>query len=249
LKNEGFYLEILIYIALIIFISAAVRGAFGFGDALIAMPLLALVIDIKIASPIVALMGLASCVILIVANKQKIALKPILPLIIFSAIGIPLGVWFLKESSETLVKIVLGATLLIFSAYSLLKPNLFRLKTEWLSLPFGLVSGMLGGAYNSNGPPIIIYGSMRRWQPVEFRLKLQWIFLPTNICIITGHLAAGLWTSQVLELACVSVPAIILGLFIGSRLGKIIPQHRFNVFVYVFLAVIGLVLLGKQLIF
>ena len=49
---------IIIYLLVVLFISTLVRATFGFGDALIAMPLLALVINIKIVTPLVAIIAI-----------------------------------------------------------------------------------------------------------------------------------------------------------------------------------------------
>lgn len=47
----------LLPVLLILFLSTLVRSTFGFGDALVAMPLLALFIAIKTATPVVAIIA------------------------------------------------------------------------------------------------------------------------------------------------------------------------------------------------
>jgi len=49
------YDHIMIIIVFVMFLSALIRATFGFGNALVAMPLLALVLDLKSAAPLVAL--------------------------------------------------------------------------------------------------------------------------------------------------------------------------------------------------
>ena len=56
------------YVAAIVFLATLVRSTFGFGDALVAMPLLTLLIgDAKVATPIVAV---ASAVVAIWVSIQ-----------------------------------------------------------------------------------------------------------------------------------------------------------------------------------
>jgi hypothetical protein len=43
-----------------------------------------------------------------------------------------------------------------------------------------------------NGPPLVIYGSMRRWSPQHFRATLQGYFLPASIIGMSGYRLAGL---------------------------------------------------------
>ena len=48
---------IILAILSILFISTFIRSTLGFGDALLAMPLLTLIIGVQTATPLVALMG------------------------------------------------------------------------------------------------------------------------------------------------------------------------------------------------
>ncbi len=237
----------LVIIILIFFVASLSRSTFGFGDALIAMPLLALIMDIKVATPIVAFMGFFISLVILIRNWQNLEIKKIWRLIVFSLIGIPFGIIYLKDTNEFIVKLVLAIILIIFSCYKLIKPNFFRLKNDKFSFIFALLSGALGGAYNTNGPPIIIYGSLREWNPQEFRLLLQGIFLPTNLMIIIFHGLAGLWTGLVFQYFFISLPFIFIAILVGRRLNKIIPKERFVKYVYVFLLLIALVLLGDTI--
>lgn len=238
---------IFIIVLIIIFFSSLYRSTFGFGDALIAMPLLALLIDIKIASPIVAFMGFAVSVFILLGNKQTQNFRKIWQLVLFSIIGIPIGLLFLKGINENVVKIVLSIILIIYSLFSLTYPKLY-LKTNKSAFAFGIVSGILGGAYNTNGPPIIMYGTLRRWTPDEFRLLLQGVFLPTNLFIIIGHGFAGLWTGIVFQIMIYALPTVMVATIIGNILNKRIPAEKFEKLIYYFLIGIGLVLLIQSII-
>lgn len=237
----------LVVVLIIFFVASLSRSTFGFGDALIAMPLLALVMDIKVATPIVAFMGFFISLIILIRNWQNLEIKKIWKLIVSSLAGIPLGVLFLKDTNEFIVKLVLAIILIIFSIYKLLRPNLLNLKKDKFSILFGFFSGVLGGAYNTNGPPIIIYGTLRNWSPQEFRLLLQGVFLPTNLMIIVSHGIAGLWTFEVFQYFFLSLPIIFIAMLIGRKLNKIIPKERFVNYVYVFLFIIACVLLGDTI--
>ena len=237
---------VFILVLAIIFAASLYRATFGFGDALIAMPLLALLINIKIATPIVAFMGFAVSVFILLGNRQKQDLKKIWQLVIFSIIGIPIGLFFLKNINENIVKIVLAFILIIYSLFSLTYPHLY-LKTNKSAFAFGIVSGILGSAYNTNGPPIIMYGTLRKWTPEEFRLLLQGVFLPTNMFIIIGHGFAGLWTGDVVKVMLYALPTVMIATIIGNILNKKIPAEKFEKLIYYFLIGIGVVLLIQSI--
>ena len=56
----------------------------------------------------------------------------------------------------------------------------------WL-LGSGFCSGILGGAYGMNGPPLAVYGSLRRWSPQHFRATLQTCYLPARLLGLWAH--------------------------------------------------------------
>jgi uncharacterized membrane protein YfcA len=160
-------------------------------------------------------------------------------------IGIPIGLYFLQTADDTIVRIVLGAILVGYGLYNLVSPKLPYLKTEALAWPFGLASGILGGAFNSNGPPIVIYGTLRRWAPESFRATLQSVFLPTNLMVLASHAVGGLWTHEVFTLYAYSLPLMLLATLVGIRFGKRIPKEQFQKIVYGFLVAMGALLIVR----
>jgi hypothetical protein len=227
-----------------LFLASFVRSTFGFGDALIAMPLLAFFINIKTAAPIVAFMSSIIAIYILIGNYKKIRFKAIWQLIIFSIIGIPIGILYLEGAAENLIKIILGIVLILFSTYKLFKPDLLNLNTDKYGWIAGSIAGILGGAYNTNGPPIIIYGSMRKWKPGEFRAILQGIFFPTNIFIVAGHGIAGNWTNEILTTTLIALPFVIISTILGGILNKKISSERFVRFIYIMLIAIALIMIG-----
>lgn len=232
----------IIFILSILFFSSLIRSTFGFGDALIAMPLLTLAVGINTATPLIALIASVIASVILFQTWRNIDFKNILTLIIFSVIGIPLGVLFLKGSAESLVKIILSVVLILFATYKLFKPNLMKLRSNKLAFAFGLLGGILGGAYNTNGPPIIIYGTLRGWESGKFREILQGIFLPTNIFIALSHGIAGMWTSEVFLYFIYSIPVVVIALLLGTYLNRKIPSDKFSKYIYILLIAIGLYL-------
>jgi uncharacterized membrane protein YfcA len=110
-------------------------------------------------------------------------------------------------------------------------------------VPFGLLAGILGGAYNTNGPPVVLYGALRRWPPERFRATLLGYFLPAAVMICAGHALGGLWSVRVFQLYALSLPAVALALLVGVRLGRRIPERLFGRVLNAALVGLGLLLL------
>ncbi|MBN1954894.1 MAG: sulfite exporter TauE/SafE family protein [Anaerolineae bacterium] len=228
---------------MILFLSTLVRSAFGFGNALVAMPLLVLLIGVGNATPLVALGGATVSVWILLESWRQVNGRAAWRLILSTMLGIPGGLLLLKFAPEAVAKGLLGVVLVGFSLYSLLRFQLPVLRNERWSYLFGLVAGILGGAYNANGPPVVMYGVMRKWPPAQFRATLQGYFLITGAIILVSHSLAGMWTAEVLWLYIYGLPAIVAGLLIGGWVHKRIPGEQFTSAVNLFLLLMGITLL------
>jgi len=234
-----------ILVLVIIFFSTFVRSALGFGDALIAMPLLAFVVGMQTATPLVAMGASTIAFTILLKSWRKVEIKAAWRLVISTWIGIPIGLFFLKEAPESLIKAILGILLVVFGLYNLITPQLPRLKTEKWAYATGLLAGILGGAYNTNGPPVVVYGMLRKWTPEKFRATLQGYFLPTGAAILIGHGLSGLWTPEVVRLYVYCLPVIIGSVLVGGIVNQKIPKGKFDKIIYGFLVVIGLLLIVR----
>src|ERR1051325_1271536 len=121
-------------------------------------------------------------------------------------LGIPLGLMLLKNGGESVVKGVLAVVIIVFSVYSLLGGKDRELSDDRLAWLFGFGAGVLGGAYGMNGPPLVIYGSLRKWSPQHFRATLQGYFLPASLAGMWGYSLAGLWTPAVSRFYLLPLP-------------------------------------------
>ncbi len=234
-----------ILVLVILFLSTFIRSALGFGDALIAMPLLAIVVGLQVATPLTAMGATTIAIIILIKAWKKVDIKAAWRLVITTWIGIPIGIFFLKEAPELLVKSLLGIIITGFGLYNLIVPNLPRLLNENWAYLTGLIAGILGGAYNTNGPPVVIYGMLRRWDSEKFRATLQGYFLPTGAAILISHGIAGMWTPQVVHLYLYSIPVIVGAVLIGGKVNQLIPQGKFDKIIYGFLVIIGILLIIK----
>lgn len=232
-----------IAVLLIIFCATLIRAVFGFGNALVAMPLLAMTpIGMKTATPLIALTGIVLTVIILVKDWRVVDIRNTWQLLIATVPGIPLGLILLNGAYENTGKIILALVIILFSCYGLFRPRLVRLKNAWMVYPFGFLAGVLGSAYNSNGPPIVIYGTLRRWPPDLFRANLQGYFFMSSVIIIAGHGMGGLWTPSVGWYFLLSLPLVLLSLWIGNRINRSIPQGHFDRYIHILLILVGTLL-------
>lgn len=234
---------ILLHVILVLFVATLVRSAFGFGEALIAVPLLALAIPVEVAVPLAVLVSITVAALILLQDWRQVHVRSASRLVFFTLLGIPLGLVLLRMIQEFAMKAALGAIIAAFAAYSLTSRHSRELKDDRLAWFFGFNAGVLGGAYGMNGPPLAIYGALRRWPPEYFRATLQAYFLPASITGMAGYALAGLWTPAVNRFYLVSLPGVMIAIFLGRSLNRRMHSARFAACVYVGLIAIGVVLL------
>ena len=226
----------------IVFCASLVQSLSGFGFALIIMPLVTLIAGLQTAAPMVALTALTVYSINLIRYRRAIDVGAALRLGIGSALGVPLGIWVLTNVDEALVKQVMGVILIAYAAYALARPTTSWRPSPYWAYPVGFLAGCLSGAYNAPGPPVIIYGSLRQWPRDEFRAVLQAIFFVNGTLVVSSHLLAHRVTVEVLTLFLCAVPALVLGILVGSRLDRLVDRRRFRIVVISLIGVMGLAL-------
>lgn len=230
-------------------IATLIRSAFGFGEALVAVPLLAFFIPLDVAAPLAVLVSITIASIVVVQDWEKIHLRSVNWLVLSTLFGIPLGLLLLTSSHQKVAKATLGLIIMAFSTYSLIGRTPFELKRDhrgWLFL-CGFCAGVLGGAYGMNGPPLAVYGAMRRWSAQHFRATLQGYFLPASIIGMSGYWLAGLWTPIVTHYYLLSLPVTVLGVFLGRVINHRLHGEAFLKYLYLGLAGIGALLLVQAI--
>jgi uncharacterized membrane protein YfcA len=234
-----------LYLVLVVFLATLIRSALGFGEALFAVPLLALLLPLRVAAPLAVLLSITIAGIIVIQDWQKIHLRSTGWLLFATLFGIPLGLLLLTSSHQRTAKVALALVLITFSAYSVFGSKPLELKTDNLVWLFGcgFFAGVLGGAYGMNGPPLAIYGAMRRWSPQHFRATLQGYFLPASIIGMAGYWLAGLWVPAVTHYYLISLPATLPAVLLGRLVNHRLREETYLKYVYAGLAGIAAVLL------
>jgi uncharacterized membrane protein YfcA len=234
-----------IYVIAVLFVATLVRTTFGFGEALIAVPLLALRIPIAVATPLAVAVSIIVAAVAVARDWRHIDLHNASWLIGGSLVGLPFGVLLLKWGSDRLVHLLLGGVIIAVSLYSLRGPIQARLhgrRHGWL-IGAGICSGVLGGAYGMNGPPLAIYGALRGWSPAEFRATLQGYFLIASLAGLASYAGVGFWNPPVTRYFVAALPLVLIAIAIARLLSKRLDATRFFRTVFVGLTVIGAVLI------
>jgi len=233
----------------VIFFATLIRSAFGFGEALFAVPLLALFIPLQVAAPLAVLVSITIAAVVVAQDCRRIHVRSAGWLVAATLVGIPVGLWLLTSSHQQAVRITLAVFILTFAIYSLAgrrPPELKQDSKPWL-LGCGFVAGVFGGAYGMNGPPLVIYGAMRRWSAQHFRATLQAYFLPASILGMAGYWFTGLWVPAVTHFYLLSLIILLPAVWLGRAINHRLHGDVFLKYVFAALGIIGIVLLTQSL--
>lgn len=222
-------------------------GLTGFGSGLIAMALLTPVLGVATAAPMFALISIGAECLMFLRYRQHIQLQSVWRLALASLIAIPIGILIIPHLNEHVVLIILGVVVAGYGCYSLFMPHLPTLANRRWGFAFGFASGLLTGAYNSGGPPLIIYGNLSKWAREEFKSNLPGMFMLNSMVVITSHILAGHYTQPVLQNVVIGLPAMLIGLFVGWSLDKRVNPETFRKMVLFLLVVIGVRLILSNL--
>ncbi|HEY4385191.1 MAG TPA: sulfite exporter TauE/SafE family protein [Ktedonobacteraceae bacterium] len=240
----------IILVVAVVFAGALMRATFGFGEAVISMPLLALLpISLHTSISLIGLAGLTVAGMTITSGWRHIDRSTLIWLSVATILGIPVGLALVKFAPADIVTRTLGIFLIVYSVYSLIRNIIIQTPaSSWLSnkgwiVPFGFAAGVLGSAYNVTGIPVVVYGTLRRWNQARFHGTLQAHFLVAGIFVVIGQALGGLWTANLFMLYGLSLPAIIIATLLGMFLHRHIPTEKFKQYVFLVIAVLGVLLL------
>jgi len=230
----------LLSVIFIVFLGCFTQSLTGFGVALVTMALLPSLLGLQVATPLVSLIGLILEVLMLLRYHASIQFKTILGLVISSTVAIPIGVIYMRKLDQDVALFILGLVILVFSVYALIGFRLPELKHPAWAWSIGLVSGLLGGAYNTAGPPVIVYGNCRRWSPQEFKSNLSGFFIVGSTMVVATHWVSGNFTSTVRSNFIVCLPALLIGFLLGQGLDKWQNPDVFRRIVLVLLVFLGI---------
>jgi len=229
--------------ALVIFAASLVMGLAGFGIALVAMAFLPWVMSPVTAVVVLTIYALVFSVVMVVPLLREVRPRALTELLVGSAAGTPLGVWVLATLPVTTLNRLIGAFLLVVCVLEFRRALPTQAAGRGGGLIAGFLSGLVGAALGTPGPPVIVYATTQNWSPRAFKANVTGFFVVNQAVILAGYWWAGLMTSEIWRATAVFAVPALAGVGAGIALfGKLDPT-RFRRLVFVVLFFSALVLL------
>jgi len=152
----------------ILALASCVFGLAGFGLGLVALALLPFLMPPTLAVPLVSMYSAVFGLVLTLQLRRDLMAAPLAALLSGALVGTPVGVWGLATLPASWLRRLIGCILMGV------------VLIEWRDLYPRTVSGLLGGAIGTPGPPVILYAAAQGWPPRAMKATLQGFFSPIN---------------------------------------------------------------------
>ncbi len=230
--------------------AGTVKGTLGIGLPLVAVPLLATVLDLPTAIALMIVPVLTSNVLQALQGKQKAAtLKRFWPLLVTMIPCTIVAAQFVSSIDLRTGSMVLGIIVVLFSLSQLIRVRLpiASQQERWLNPAIGAVAGFLGGVSNLFGPPLIMYLVALRMEKDAFVTTIGLLFIVASTTLYTTLAFVGVITIENATASLIAALPVMLGVFVGTRLRNRIDQKVFERILLVVLVLIGLNLIRRAL--
>lgn len=235
----------------VMFAGSLLQGYSGFGFGLLVLPLLLFLNFDFPAAVVMVIVGSAVQKIIGVRYFRRyfkwIELKP---LFILGVIGLPIGVFFLYKASflgRDTVKQIIGFVILaaLVLRWTGLAGKNKNIKEKWGYIA-GFFSGILNGFANIGGPPIVLWVLSHNWKNEKMRvmvIALSLTFVPFQLGIMSFVFGKRMIMPILYSLAM--IPSILIGTWIGLKLGDKLTEKRLIRFMETLLLVIAVLAIVK----
>jgi uncharacterized membrane protein YfcA len=209
--------------------AAFIRGATGFGLALIFTPFMILIMDPKAAIPVILLLAQLSNIVVLASCFRKVNIKRLLPMFAGSLLGVPVGVFIIIIISAAILKIWIGGMTILFSILLVFKLTPRFTNERLASGIAGFLCGMLTTSAGLGGPPVILFMHNQKWPKEEIYPSLSAFFLISTGASLIGLSLSGLVTHGILLTSASLAPGLVSGVFLGMLAFKHVNESFFRI--------------------
>ena len=199
-----------IFVSCSVLFAAFIRGLAGFGFALILAPMLLLILEPVTVVVVNLFLGLLSNIPVLFHSFTKVRLTKILPMMMGSLLGIPLGVWIINILAPNILKILIGVIVIIMAVLLVMGLRKTFTNERLSSIIAGFSSGILATSTSLGGPPVVLFMHSQNWPKDIIHPSLAAYFTFLSCCSL-GALSLFIQVNvgMVIQVASL-IPAMLL---------------------------------------
>ena len=200
------------------FLGGFINGVSGMGAAMVALPIVACVLEMSEAVPATCLVAVTLAVYVAWMYRAHSRVAPIIPMLLGCIPGL----------------------LIVYVAWQLLhRAGTAHPESVRGCAVSGFASGFANAAISFSGPPVAIYALYVGWNKDTTRGTLSLYFLGISICTCIVQAAAGLYTPVVVKAALWGMPGALVGLVVSLPVARFVRESVFQGILLVMIAFAG----------
>jgi uncharacterized membrane protein YfcA len=241
--------DLLVSVALALFVAYTIFGVTGFGSALIAAPVLAQIMPISTIVPLLAMLDLTAAITNGFRIDAKANRSELLLLYPAMAAGSLIGAALLFYVPTRSLMVTLGVFIIAYAVWGFFAPrSTSRIARSW-AIPISTIGGIASGLFGMGGAIYAMYISRRFDDRDTIRATQSALIGLATFTRVVIFAIAGSYNSWELPiLALLLVPIMFLGTFTGHHLTLKMSRERFMHFLYLLLIASGTALIIRSLI-
>lgn len=229
----------------VVAVAAAAQAVSGFGFALIATPVVAVLVGPREAVVGLTMVGLVLVAMLSVRSRGHVEGSVVVTITVAAILGMPIGLLVLERADDRTLTAVIATVVIAFAV--LLWRGLRLPPGRLTDGAAGFVAGTLSTSTGTSGPPVVIALSSKRMSPSAFRGTISAIFLVQGSAALIAFAIGREITSGALTVALAGLPGLILGSYVGEHGFRRLDAERFRRVVLGMLLLSGVVSLAGAL--
>ncbi|MFV2039805.1 MAG: TSUP family transporter [Acidimicrobiales bacterium] len=226
----------------VVVLAATLAGSIGFGQNLVAAPILALIEPATVPA-VLLLLALPITILVVIRERETVDLREVRWLIVGRVPGVVVGVFAVTALSQDGLGLVLGLSILLVALTTALGVSIPR--TTATKLGGGFVSGFGGTTVGIGGPTVaILYADVGgpRLRATMAAYLLAGALMSIGALAVAGHLGR-----TELELSLPLIPAVLLGYLASSRVAPMLDRGYTRPVVIGVSVVSALIVLARSL--
>jgi uncharacterized membrane protein YfcA len=221
-----------------------VRGATGFGGAMVMTPVLSVLLGPITAVIAALLLETFAAAPMLPTAARKAHWPTILPICAVACLTAPVGAWLLSTLNPLLARQAIAATVLLFSLVLLTGIRYRGKQRLGTSMALGATSGVLVGATSVGAPPVILYLLASSDPPDVTRANLTLFVTIISLAALGALLWRGMLDGPNGLMALMLSPLYLGGVWLGSRLYGKLDAAQMRRWTLIFLIVVSSVVLA-----
>jgi uncharacterized membrane protein YfcA len=226
-------------------IASFIQRTTGFGFGIFIMTMLPFLMpSYAEATTLTGLLAMSNSIYIAIRMRRYVHWQSVVPILCAFVVVSTASIFCLRKIDDVVLRHILGVVLIFFSLYFCFFNKRIRLRpTLPTQIGTGVLSGLMGGFFNMQGPPAVLYFISTTNDKNRYMAMAQIYMLSGNIIMALVRTYNGFMTPTVGIDYLYGIGGVAIGTTLGGRLFDHLSNGIFKYIVYTYIGISGIVVL------